>query len=165
MPRTSLDLQPEGGLPLTSSRAFRGPPPDPWYFNYPPFRVRCFRYGSPLPLSPVVSIIEQAHFAASKENEDTPLPGRGLTYTRLIAVPEGRLTFSIVNEPLITYGQWEETLLALRVFVGSFQTVEFWFEVVMHAGIGHQVSSIGRGMLVAVPHRPMPRPPTESEKR
>lgn len=148
------DLQPNGGLPLTSLGAPRGPPPDPWYFRYPPMHVWCYRYGIPLPRSPVVSIIQQAHIAASKEGEDTPLPGPGITYIGLVVEPLGRLLFSIVNEPLIKYGQWEETLLALRIFVGTFQPVEFGFQVAMDTGIGRPVTRIGSGMLVASANLP-----------
>lgn len=59
-----------------------------------------------------------------------------------------------MNDPLITYGQWEETLLALRIFVGTFQPVEFRFQVAMDRGVGRPVSVIGSGILVAVPNLP-----------
>ncbi|KAK0516350.1 hypothetical protein JMJ35_000953 [Cladonia borealis] len=42
-------------------------------------------------MSPVVSIIERAHLAASGEDEDKPLPGVGLTYTGFFVEPSGRL--------------------------------------------------------------------------
>lgn len=129
------------------------PPPDPWDFHYPPMHVHCFRYAFNLPLSPVVSIIQHAHLGASKEDKNTPLPGRGITYIGLVE-PWGRLSLSIMNDPLITYGQWEETLLALRIFVGTFQPVEFRFQVAMDRGVGRPVSVIGSGILVAVPNLP-----------
>ena len=100
-------------------------------------------------MSPVVSIIEQAHLAASGEAENKPLPGRGLTYTGFVVEPLGRLRLSILNDPLITYGQWEETLLALRIFVGTFHSVEFRFQILIDTGIGRSVSFIGSGILVA----------------
>ena len=85
-------------------------------------------------------------------------------------VPLGRLYLGILNEPLMTeplmtYGQWEETLLALRIFIGTWETVEFSFEVTIDTGIGQEVSRIGRGMLVALAISPMPRTPSESEKQ
>ncbi len=96
------------------------------------------------------------------EGPNTPLPRRGLTYTGLVLEPPGHLLFRIANEPLITYGQWEVTLLALRIFVGTWETVEFWFEVAMDTG--QVMRNVGTGRLVDVTHLPMPRPLSESEK-
>ena len=76
--------------------------------------------------------------------------------------PLGHLVLDVVNRPLLTYGQWEETLLALRIFVDTWQTVEFWFDVGVDTATG-DVSSIGFGRLVAVSDPPMPRPPSEPE--
>lgn len=98
---------------------------------------------------PVISIMQQAHLAASREDWNEPLPGRGLTYEGLVMEPLGRLLFSIANEPLITYGQWEETLLALRIFVGTYEPVEFGFLVAMDTGVGQSVSRIASGVLRA----------------
>ena len=69
-----------------------------------------------------------------------------------------------MNDPIITYGQWEVTLLALRIFVETWETVEFWFEVAMDTGIGQGIHSLAMGRLVDVTHPPMPRPLNESEK-
>ena len=63
--------------------------------------------------------------------------------------PLGRLLFSIANEPLIMYGQWEETLLALRIFVGTYEPVEFGFLVAMDTGVGQSVRRIASGVLRA----------------
>ena len=76
--------------------------------------------------------------------------------------PLGHLLLEVVNRPFITYGQWEETLLALRIFVETWETVEFWFDVALDTAMG-DVSTIGLGRLVAVDHPPMPMAPSESE--
>ena len=76
--------------------------------------------------------------------------------------PLGRLFLEVASMPQLTYGQWEQTLLALRIFVDTWETVEFWFEVGIDTGTGH-VSTIGLGRLVAVNDPPMPRPPSEPE--
>ena len=76
--------------------------------------------------------------------------------------PLGQIFLEVMNRPLITYGQWEQTLLALRIFVDTWETVEFWFDVGMDTAFGH-VSNIGSGRLVANRDLPMPRPPSEPE--
>lgn len=76
--------------------------------------------------------------------------------------PLGQLLLEVVHRPLLTYGQWEETLLALRIFVDTWETVEFWFDVGVDTAIGH-VSTIGFGRLVAVNNWPTPRSPSDPE--
>lgn len=123
---------------------------------------RCFQYGSVLPLSPVRSIIQQAHYKASIEDRSTPLPPLGLVYIGPVVEPLGHLLLEVVDRPLLTYGQWEQTLLALRIFVDTWETVEFWFDVGVDTAMGY-VSTVGLGRLVAVDDPPMPRPPSGRE--
>ena len=96
------------------------------------------------------------------EARHKPLPPLGLVYTGPVVEPLGRLVLDIVNRPLLTYGLWEETLLALRIFVETWQTVEFSFEVGLDTTTGG-ISSIGFGRLVAINNPPTSRPPSEPE--
>ena len=76
--------------------------------------------------------------------------------------PPGHLLLEVVNRPFITYGQWEQTLLALRIFVDTWETVEFWFDVGLDTAI-EDITTIGLGRLVAIDDPPMPMPPSETE--
>ena len=96
------------------------------------------------------------------EDPNTLLPPLGLVYIEPVVEPLGQLLLEVVHKPIITYGQWEQTLLALRIFVDTWETVEFWFDVGMDTATGY-VSTIGLGRLVAVHDPPMPRPPSEPE--
>ncbi|KAL2049134.1 hypothetical protein ABVK25_010646 [Lepraria finkii] len=119
--------------------------PDPYYYDIlSPFRIKFYSYGSNLNEEGVINVIRDAHDDAATHDMNSPM---NVTEIGFSDYEYGVINLILRPQRHMTWIQWEDTTLALHIFIEMFVAVELRFDVEVAGGGVIGTGTLARGVL------------------
>lgn len=119
--------------------------PDPYYYDvFSPLRIKFYSYGQPLNYEGVLNVIRAARSDIRTHDIEAPINQSEITFRdwkyRLVEL-------ALRPQRQMTWVQWEDTILAIHLFIEAYDAVELHFDVEIDGslvlGTGTLIGGVG----------------------
>ncbi len=112
-------------------------PPDPFYIQFSQGAVKFTDYGPAIDKIDTLKVITEATIDCLQHPRHTEVIDAAL-----LVYPEGPVSLTLGPGPLMTWGQWTDVIYVIKMFLDSYEYIEFNFSI-----WNEQAGNIGRGNL------------------